>query len=599
MINEENLNKLYNGVIDEKELTTKTLNSYGFNSNDLTDLIKRGTLKRVKRGHYSFISADELFQYGNELINKKEFEKSTKCFEKCYELDPNYPGICYQLFLRSIVQKDYISCFKYFDEMLNTEEKYYKETNNFYLYLLNIVTDIPEKYEEYVKNLKLEDIIFSPNDKNNYYIYNQNEIRSLAFSGKFYKALKKLKPLMNNNKKITSYNNIITNALLSHATVIECTNKNTLLKLSKINNYKQIIKILENQSKKYNLSDFDLYTLKIAKEIVNLRDTKQPKEKTVFETENLYEAIDGNNYDLALELIKKHDKETGKKSIIQYLLVDMQYLIKKFSYKPKTLTKPRKIKENKIVNNIIEPSTTYNNEKSRMTCFKDIIYYLMRSDLENTFKTLTDYMEEIDKKDYEFLIVDLIKLSLLEKDIAFTKPMITLTYMNKGSFEFDISKYIQDFYIALSQDKYKEARIYLDIITKSKSLVKKDILTDELSKVLNNAKRMIQKNINAQNVEKINQPLTNDKNITNNINEYEQYNQPISLVELPKNEIKTNQKLTDKKQMSNDEKFIDNKHELLLNGQGMILLKPMTEEKIKTIEDIVSKYPDMESFSIG
>ena len=44
MINEENLNKLYEGIINGNELTTKELNSYGFNSKDLKELIEQGYL---------------------------------------------------------------------------------------------------------------------------------------------------------------------------------------------------------------------------------------------------------------------------------------------------------------------------------------------------------------------------------------------------------------------------------------------------------------------------------------------------------------------------------------------------------------------------
>lgn len=53
MINEENLNKMYRGLVEDKELTTltiKQLNSYGFNLNDLTDLIHDGVLKENKEG---------------------------------------------------------------------------------------------------------------------------------------------------------------------------------------------------------------------------------------------------------------------------------------------------------------------------------------------------------------------------------------------------------------------------------------------------------------------------------------------------------------------------------------------------------------------
>ena len=48
-----------------------------------------------------------------------------------------------------------------------------------------------------------------------------------------------------------------------------------------------------------------------------------------------------------------------------------------------------------------------------------------------------------------------------------------------------------------------------------------------------------------------------------------------------------------------EKEFIESKHELLLNGQGMVLLRPMNNERRKRIHDMVKEYPDMVSFSIG
>ena len=119
MINEENLNKLYEGIINGNELTIKELNDYGFNSKDIA-----------------------------------EYDKATECFNKCYELDPTHSGTCFQLFLRSITKKDYESAFKYFEVLSDTENPYYSADSNFYLYLLSIITDIPDKHKEYARYLK-------------------------------------------------------------------------------------------------------------------------------------------------------------------------------------------------------------------------------------------------------------------------------------------------------------------------------------------------------------------------------------------------------------------------------------------------------------
>ena len=116
MINNENLNKMYDGLIEGKELTTKELNSYGFNSKDLTDLVREGTLERIKRGYYTLVSTDSFFHYGKQLLALKEYERATTCFEKCYALNPNHPRVCFQLFLRSIQKRDYEKAFEYFQK---------------------------------------------------------------------------------------------------------------------------------------------------------------------------------------------------------------------------------------------------------------------------------------------------------------------------------------------------------------------------------------------------------------------------------------------------------------------------------------------------
>ena len=158
MINQENLNKLYNAVINGSELTTKELNSYGFNSKDLADLIQQGTLKRIKRGYYAFQCVSDLYYYGKKLIAEKEYEEAFKCFNVCYELNPNDYGVCSQLFTKSLSLKDYENVFKYFDVLAHADNLYRQTDVNFYLYLLSVITDVPDKYKEYARNLNLEDI---------------------------------------------------------------------------------------------------------------------------------------------------------------------------------------------------------------------------------------------------------------------------------------------------------------------------------------------------------------------------------------------------------------------------------------------------------
>lgn len=605
MINEENLNKLYEGMLNGNELTTKELNSYGFNSKDLADLIEQGSLERVKRGYYSFQSVNELFYYGIKLIDAKEYDKATQCFKKCYELDPNHLDVCCELFLLSIREKDYGSAFQYLEVLLDTENPYYSADSNFYLYLLSMITDIPNKYKEYARYLKIEDIRVDFHDKRYQDIPQQNKIRLAVLQKKFSYALKQLNSLTTQQDSLT-VQDIITKKLLIQAIEKEAISKNTLVELAKNKAYEKMVDYLDAKQKRHNLNLPDTYILKLVNEIISLQKTQQIPEKTIFQTEVTFEAIDGNNYELALSLNESYNNQkniNNSENTINLLLSDICSMIKQISSYSKPSTE---IIENQSVEEDLdeEPILSATNISSGAS-FSDVIGFLMKSDLENAFRTLRNYMESINKKEYEFLIVNLIKLSLIEHDIAFTKPMIALTDVSRENFKFDISNYIQEFYVTLSQNRFDEARIYLDIISKSNKLGQTCILTEGLLQVLNNAESMInykRNNSILDNAEKAfvkSQSLSIQQSNTN-LNSVE-ISTPITQTESSRviessSETKTTSSI---KTRDSEEEFIESKHELLLNGQGMVLLRPMDNDRRKRIHDIVERYPDMVSFSIG
>lgn len=609
MINEENLNKLYEGIVNGNELTTKELNGYGFNSKDLTDLIEQGSLERVKRGYYSFQSIDELFRYGKKLIAEKDYDKAIECFKKCYELDPNHSGACFQLFLRSISKKDYEAAFKYFEVLSDTENPYYSADSNFYLYLLSIITDIPDKHKEYARYLKIEDIRVDFNDKRYQDIPQQNKIRIAVLQRKFPYALKLLNDLTAQHGSLT-VQDIITRTLLFQALEVENKSKSTLIELAKNKDYEEIVNYLHAKQKRHNLSLTDTYTLKLVNEIINLQQTKQIPEKTIFQSEKLFEAIDGNNYDLAFSLCESYNSTNNinnSENTINLLLTDICDMIKQIS---SPLQTPTEIIEDQFVEEPAEevlyeePISSIKNASSSAS-FSDVIRFLMKSDLENAFKVLRNYMESINKKEYEFLIVDLIKLSLIEKDLAFTKPMIALTYVSRENFMFDISNYIQEFYVTLSQNRFDEARIYLDIISKADKLGQDCILTERLLKVLNSAESMIDYKRNNQVLDNAEKALEKSQSSsvkqTNPNSTSVKISEQMTKIESPKiaelsNEEKANSSIETR---DSEKEFIESKHELLLNGQGMVLLRPMNNERRKRIHDMVKEYPDMVSFSIG
>lgn len=610
MINEENLRKLYSGVLGDVVLTTKQMSNYGFNSKDLNELIEKGSIERVKRGLYSLKSIDQLFNYGKKLIAKKEYERATLCFEKCFEIDPKHLGACFQLFLRSIQKEHYQRAFELYERLVQSENEFYSIDANYYLYLLSIITEVPEKYKEYARHITLDDIKIPFADKRYKDIPLQNRVRIAALQRKFPYALKQLKELITKHGNLT-VQDIITRTLLLQAVNAETISKNTIVSLIKEKKYDEVVNHLLDKQDRHNLSIPEEYILKLAKKFIEISESsKIPNIKSVH-AETLFEAIDTDNYNIALRLCTEYNEKyniSNDSSAINILLNDICLLIDSLC-KPKHDESTFKLEENKKAKTSSEISQP-------LTIFSSIISYLMKNELDDAFYSLRNYMELIGKADYEFLIINLIKISLLEKDIAFTKPMIALTLISKDNYSFDISSYIQEFYVALCQNRFEEARIYLDIISKANKLGLDCVITDSLYQVLESSEKILNYKRDYSILEQAERAIEDSKKQSIGSTPITVYSRPESEhVEPPiqkqyvsspietKSEIpsviKTNQDEITQDKRDSEKNFIAKRHEELVERKGIILLKPMDEVRINRIFDIVGEYPDMVAFVIG
>lgn len=579
MIDAENLNKMYEGVINNQELTTKELNSYGFNSKDLATLIEGGSLERIKRGHYSFKLVEDLYNYGKSLVSMQEYDKAKLCFEKCYELDPKHFGVCFQLFLRCIQDRDYEKAFEYFDHIFETDNKYYKKDINYYLYLLSLITELPEKYREYAKSLEFGDMIVDVNDKRYNDISAHNKIRLLSLKQRFKSAYKNLIDLTNQNDRLCIQDNI-TKTLLNEAITEQNITNQTVVKLINDKKYEEVIEYLEKIQNRHNLSKSSKYILSLVKDLTEIMKTGQIPEKQIFYTDSLSEAINGKNYELAFYLVLAHIKKFKVKAnddAVYLLLFEIKKLVDE---KNKTVG----IEQHEEQSQAIQTATV---STSSCNTFADIISYLMKSDLDNALITLRNYLESIGKKQYEFLIRDLIRISVLEKDTAFTKPMVALTFIVSNNFEFNIPEYIKDFYENLVQNNFDKARLYLDVISESNRLGHTCILTEGLEQALNNAENM-------SNYSKVEQPtieqpqsVENKYTVTNDQKLLQSKEQSFSKSQTPQSNNK-----------NEDYKFINKKLERLYK-KGIVVLKPMRNEKMQDVFNIVKGLPDVVAFVIG
>ncbi len=559
MISEENLVKLYDGVLEEKELTTKQLKAYGFNSKDLSNLIEDGRIIRLRRGLYSLDGVDELFHYGKQLLASKNYRKADLCFERCFLLDQTHLGVCFQLFIRSIQNEDYQKAFELYDSLYQTDNEYYQIDFNFYLYLLSIITEVPEKHREYARYIHIDDIKVPRTDKRFEDIPLQNKMRIAVLQRKFSFALKQLTDLISIHGRMT-FQDLVIKTLIKQALIVENNSKRIVLNLIKEKKYDEVINHLLNKQLRHNLSIFEESVLKLAYKILEIRKSSIVPEVKMTHADNLFAAIDAEDYITALRISTEYNNKNNfpnDSNAINLLLSDICFLIRSL----KTIS--------------------------------TIIVYLRQNELDTVFIYLSNYLKSIGKINYEFLVADLIKISLLEKDMSFEIVKNVLIEITNGTYSFEIASFIQTFYTVLVQNKFDEARVYLDIVSKADKIGQECVIMPSLYRILElSEKELMLKsevldsgNIDCNQTDDI---VANELTSLSLGTESETQSKGLPI-------LKIEQSFTEREsyEIDSEKEFLDEQYNELISKKGIILLKSMSSSRVNRIFEMLKDYPDM------
>ncbi len=339
MINKDNLNKMYDILIGGYKITNDNLNSCGFDINDIDKLIENGVLKKTQKDIYEFLSINDLLLYGKELSIQKNYKKANACFEKCYSLCPNNYKLCAELFMKKLRTSKYEESIEYFEYLYNNEE--YKPNKNLYLYLLSMLTEVPEKYKEKARNLKFKDIKITDDNIENLCL--KNTIRFSIFYRKFRLAGRQLEELIKLEGS-NIYNRIIyvliEQSIKEHNLAID--KKLELVKNKQYQEYIDYILLLETR---YKLLPYDKYSLMLAKDLIDIINGKMVEMKKSKST-NIFKVIESKDYKKALnmneEYLKKENKKIDK-NIIHILLLEITKMIEK---------NPKESNQNYVIDNI-------------------------------------------------------------------------------------------------------------------------------------------------------------------------------------------------------------------------------------------------------
>ncbi len=203
---------------------------------------------------------DDYYGKAKELLKTSRLE-AYQLLLKCEKVDPNDLGVNNYLFYLEMMFGDYDKAIKRLDILFGSGNDNYLRNLNIYLVLLNKIGDLPEKYQEYVANLTLDDIRIS----NPYLvkrIENENRVRNLIMINKCYNSLKVLNETIRAKQYVSLSDNII-KSLLNKAIIKSDIDNKLLVNFIKKKDYKQAIAILEKAKKKEGLNRSREYCLKL------------------------------------------------------------------------------------------------------------------------------------------------------------------------------------------------------------------------------------------------------------------------------------------------------------------------------------------------
>lgn len=447
MINQSKLDLIYDLVVENGNLlSTKSLKEIGFNSYDISKLLEDATLTREKRGIYKFNDVNKLFYYGKFLVSQKGFSNGTKCFERCYEIDRTHSGVCFQLFLRAIQKEDYERAILLMEELDKNHNQFYRKDYNFYIFILNFLTTLPELYKKRVQRFKLKDLLITDNDKRYKNMEIHNKIRKLVFNQKFYNATNEVDLLFKYNKDNLSVQDIITKNLVKNISRDSYKKRQKMYALAETKDYKEIINVLEKKESEVSLS-FEEFIIKKLAEKLLLAQNGETFIKYTTNSYNLIITIENNDF---FKAYKNREYFCAKNHISQ-----SEDLI---SFMLKDLITFSKIKEsNREENNY---SNILEDIKTLLNCGK----------IGLTLNLINDLLYVLNMRQYEKMISNLIEIDILESYNCSNRTLKFIHGLINKEAIINLKEFVENFILSLAQNEKEKSELYLSVLEEGSNL---------------------------------------------------------------------------------------------------------------------------------
>lgn len=334
-----NIGEVFFRLKKYKKITKSELYELGVDDDYIDFALENAILVSIDESTYTTGNAKSLLYYGRGLLEEEDYKGANNVFDCAYDTDMTDFEINYQLFYRELkqnkVKRSHI--FRYFNVVYNGLVDSGREYDaNYYVLLLGNLYGSSDrgkenepnpfdKYKSIFIDLEEDDILLPDGDRES---VDENALRKNVFINSYHNVNVMIDKLFT-GKKNFSLEDMIEKELLLKWLIRKRDVNRILVSCLKDENIDGAKSLLNREDERRNLIKTNEYILKLVNSYFTIKETGDvPTPK--YDGDNIFDAIDGNNYELALKLAKKHlaDNKIERESTLCMILVTLNKMIK-------------------------------------------------------------------------------------------------------------------------------------------------------------------------------------------------------------------------------------------------------------------------------
>ena len=401
---DEKTNKMFE--LKKDFFQTKELNEIGFDSRNINKLIEQDYINRVERGIYkvSKLRFDNLLEYLVKFLEKGMYDIAIKYLVECSKYEDENKKAIKVLYRNLVVKNNDLEMFsKIFCEYLDKKDMI-TSYEMLILYLLNYLVILPERYQMIINCINRDVVL------DNFKDCSDRKIANYILNDQFVKVYKSSNFTKEEYTILINLCNKISGKFSDLRYEVKC--------LVRDKKYEEALLYLKDK----NLFFYEKYVIYLLDILININKTQEIHKIKALQANNCFDAIDKNLFEKALEFSNIYSKN----STITLLLEDI----------------------NLAINNIVKNKKNYviTKKDTAKILLKEIKNKLENNEIDDElFNKINEYLGKFKKRKYNFVVFDLIKLSIVKKDFTYSRVIQLLDFIIDEYRPININNYINHF----------------------------------------------------------------------------------------------------------------------------------------------------------